>query len=166
MALDYIHRKGVLHRALSLDSVAISENAHVKLAGFALPGLIARGQNFLQPSDREYCLSPELCRGEGHHTNKGDVWSLGCLMWALASLEYPFHGRSLQQLVRNIFAKPLRADQLPGCYSQPFRHIITNKLLNKDQYKRPGPSELLFDSTMIKNMQQYAATASQLKKEF
>lgn len=168
MALDYIHRKGVMHRAINLQTVAITENAHLKLTGFALPGLASKEQNCAKGeiSDKEYCLSPELCRGDGHYTKKCDMWSVGCIMWALVCLEYPFSGKNLMQLTKNILIQPLQLGQIPGCYSQALGQIIISKLLNKDENKRPGPSELLFDSTMIKSMQQYALTATELKKEF
>ena len=81
MALDHIHKKGIVHRAIGLQSVMIQENAHVKLANFALPGLPIVDQRYLKGylSDREYCLSPELCRGDGHYTKKCDIWSVGCI---------------------------------------------------------------------------------------
>jgi NIMA (never in mitosis gene a)-related kinase len=134
MALDHIHKKGIVHRAIGLQSVMIQENAHVKLANFALPGLPMVDQRYLKGylSDREYCLSPELCRGDGHYTNKCDIWSVGCVIWGLTCLEYPYEGKSLAQLTRNILTKQLPTERIPGCYSQNFIRIMTSKILNKD----------------------------------
>jgi NIMA (never in mitosis gene a)-related kinase len=101
MALDYIHKKGLMHRCINLSNIFVTENAHIKLGELALPNLQLIDNDSNKLTDREYCVSPEICLNQPFST-KSDMWSLGCVMEALACFEYPFQGKTIHTLLRNI----------------------------------------------------------------
>uniref|UniRef100_A0A4W3JP67 non-specific serine/threonine protein kinase n=1 Tax=Callorhinchus milii TaxID=7868 RepID=A0A4W3JP67_CALMI len=48
-----------------------------------------------------YYLSPEICENRPYN-NKTDIWSLGCVLYELSTLNHPFEGKSLRHLVVKI----------------------------------------------------------------
>lgn len=160
MALDTLHKKKILHRDVNLANLYLTNNAVLKVGGVALPNVIRMDQGKI--SDREFCISPEICLNQPY-TEKSDIWSMGCVVFAMASLMYPFKGKSLMGLVKSVVGKKLPA--IPNCYSPGLRQII-NKILTKDATKRPNASSILFDPLMIRIMQKSMSTSNNLKKEF
>lgn len=45
-----------------------------------------------------YYLSPEICEDKAYD-HKSDVWSLGCILYEMATLKRAFNGQSLPALV-------------------------------------------------------------------
>ena len=88
-ALAYMHRNRIMHRDLKPANVLVSKG-NLKLADLGL------GRHF-GPETQEafskvgtpYYVSPEVVRGTGYSW-KSDVWSLGALLYELATLRCPF----------------------------------------------------------------------------
>lgn len=62
-----------------------------------------------------YYMSPEVCESKPY-TFKSDVWSLGCVLYELCTLEHPFHADNLLGLVYKIVQetpKPIPAHYSP-----------------------------------------------------
>eukprot|EP00927_Polykrikos_kofoidii_P049358 TRINITY_DN43424_c0_g1_i1.p1 TRINITY_DN43424_c0_g1~~TRINITY_DN43424_c0_g1_i1.p1 ORF type:complete len:1235 (+),score=136.24 TRINITY_DN43424_c0_g1_i1:363-4067(+) len=106
VALLYLHRKEVVHRDLKLDNV-LGPDSHdlVKLADF---GISKRLSGVLAKSivGTPEIMSPERCAvsvGDGEaeleadsegYGPASDMWSLGVIVYELASLRTPFAGES------------------------------------------------------------------------
>ena len=48
-----------------------------------------------------YYLSPEVCNSQGYSL-KSDIWSLGCVLYELCTLEHPFNGDNILLLAKKI----------------------------------------------------------------
>jgi len=61
-----------------------------------------------------YYMSPEVCEGKPY-TFKSDVWSLGCVLFELCSLNYAFQANNLLNLVFKIVKD--KVPKIPSTYS-------------------------------------------------
>jgi serine/threonine protein kinase len=43
-------------------------------------------------------MAPELLSGRTHSTPKIDVWSMGCMLYAMVTGEYPFAANDREEL--------------------------------------------------------------------
>lgn len=75
-----------------------------------------------------YYMSPEVCESKPY-TYKSDVWSLGCVLYELCSLDHPFMADNLLGLVYKIVTEVPKS--IPMDYSEELQDIVT-QLLTKD----------------------------------
>jgi serine/threonine protein kinase len=90
--LLYLHNYGVMHRDLKLDNIMMtddSEHAQAKLADFGLSKFIGPGES----ADDLYVtlgyVAPEVLMKKQYGFSC-DMWSLGCIAYALMSGTLPF----------------------------------------------------------------------------
>ena len=84
-------------------------------------------------------MSPEICAAE-RYSHHSDIWSMGCIIYELASRQVPFEARSHMELVLKIkkgYIKPL-----PPQYSQDLTDVIS-WCLKTDPRQRPDCAQLL-----------------------
>ena len=86
-----------------------------------------------------FYLSPEICEGR-RYNKKSDIWSLGCILYELATLKHAFNGRSLPALVMKI----LRGNYppIPEHYSQNLKNLIA-AMLQLNPKQRPSINEII-----------------------
>ncbi len=109
-AIQYAHNRGILHRDLKPANVLIDENDQVRITDFGLAksidsdsGLTASGAALGTPS----YMSPEQAAGkvdEQHHAT--DVYSLGAVLYTIATGKPPFKGASVVQTIMNVIHRP------------------------------------------------------------
>ncbi|MHB2025289.1 MAG: protein kinase domain-containing protein [Elusimicrobiota bacterium] len=92
-ATDYAHGKGVAHRALSLETIAVSENGAVKIKDF---GLAAAAQESLMRTQSwtPGPISPYAAPEEeaGRACPQSDIFSLAVCFYEMVSGKKPFRG--------------------------------------------------------------------------
>ena len=119
-ALDYCHNSRIIHRDIKFQNVILLEKVdelptkstapskvHVKIADFGIfgsnAGTIAERHN---AGSIKY-MAPELLQGDNASDPKIDIWSLGILMYAMITGEYPFDGETREQIKDKIIRKEL-----------------------------------------------------------
>jgi len=145
-ALTYMHERRVMHRDIKPANVFISGGCDgggpvMKLGDLGL------GRYFSSKTDMThstvgtpYYMSPECIQGGGYDF-KSDVWSLGCLLYELATLRSPFYsdGVNFYILGKRIMSgqfQPL-GDVSPGLVQ------LVNSMLQVDPASRPSAAEVL-----------------------
>ena len=91
--LQYLHSNRVLHRDLKPDSVLVSSDGSVKLAGFRATKQIEDGSGRVQEAKfvgTPAYIAPEAIKGK--HTFAADVWSVGCTLLELVTGKQPWAG--------------------------------------------------------------------------
>ena len=127
--IDYIHKKGCIHRDIKLENIMITSELKVKILDYDF--LVREGKiNDSSVCGTPYYVSPEILdyNNVDHRT---DLWSLGVVLYILLTETYPFNGDDKQELFDNITLTK------PDFYKIPvnYREIIMG-LLEKDVDRR------------------------------
>jgi serine/threonine-protein kinase ULK4 len=83
-------------------------------------------------------MAPELFQDNGVHSFYSDFWSLGCVLFELASGKPPFHSNSLKDLITMIVEGEMT--MIDGA-SSDFIDLL-RRMLEKDPIKRINWEEL------------------------
>lgn len=111
-ALDYLHRRGVMHRDVKPSNVLTTEARDAVLVDFGLAlaeNTYGRGARFV---GTPAYMSPEQARYEGHRVDgRSDIYSLGVVLYELLTGSRPFVAKDQEELlecIRNVEVRPLR----------------------------------------------------------
>lgn len=83
-------------------------------------------------------IAPEMIE-QGIKSYKADIWSLGCLFYALATGKTPFEGKSIDHTFQNIVKNSV---EFPQSFSQSFKDVI-RCMLDSKASRRRSAKELL-----------------------
>ena len=102
IALEYVHKRKVLHRDLKTQNVFLTANNTVKLGDFGISKVLENtGDHAVTVQGTPYYMSPEVCESKPY-TYASDVWALGCILYELCTLKHAFMSENLLGLVFKI----------------------------------------------------------------
>ncbi|XP_042647377.1 ribosomal protein S6 kinase-related protein isoform X4 [Tyto alba] len=84
----YLHDLGIIHRDVKMENILLDERGHLKLTDFGLSRHLQRGERAHTICGTLQYMAPEVLSG-GPYSHAADWWSLGVLLFALASGEFP-----------------------------------------------------------------------------
>ena len=109
-ALAYAHREGVLHRDVTPGNILIADdNAYV--ADFGIARLFNESTK-IRTTEAGFILgtptymSPEQASGERECDGRSDIYSLGCVLYEVATGTPPFAGPTTQAIIAGRFGAP------------------------------------------------------------
>jgi serine/threonine protein kinase len=107
-ALDFAHRKGVIHRDVTPANVILAEDGRVVLTDFGLALDViegTRGEVFGTP----HYMSPEQARSSSRAVPQSDLYSLGVILYEMLTGAVPFDDGSPASLaLKHITDEPPR----------------------------------------------------------
>lgn len=147
-AIDFAHKKNVVHQDLKSTNILLTSDLHVKITDFGIAGLdeIAAAQTKKLLSIPFY-ISPEQALGE-KVSSGSDLFSLGVIAYQLLSGELPFPGSSaasvLMMIARESQSTPksLSQSRIPKERWDSF----FGKALNKSPDQRFGSAKEMLDA--------------------
>ena len=137
--LKALHDLNIMHRDLKSANVFINQDLSVKLGDMNVSKVANKqGLNFTQ-TGTPYYASPEVWRDEPYNF-KSDIWSLGCVIYELITLQPPFQAEDMQGL----FKKVNRGSypKIGKQYSKDLSNLI-KMLLHVNPNQRPSCDDLL-----------------------
>lgn len=146
-ALEHAHSNGVLHRDLKSANVRQSGSGQVKVLDFGLAATFKPMENGTQNSPAENAgapgtvayLAPEVLSGSRADV-RSDIWSLGVLLYEMASRTHPFPGGTTYQLCSAILKEAPRP--LPMHVPPGLRAIILRCLAKQPEHRYQRASEV------------------------
>lgn len=127
--LDYLHRRGVLHRDIKAANILVSNKGQLKLADFGLARFYAK-RGKLDYTNRVITIwyrSPELLLGETQYGPAVDIWSAACVLVEIFTKHaiFPGDGGEINQLdkIYNVLGTPTVADW-PGIVDMQWFELL------------------------------------------
>ncbi|KAK2499548.1 hypothetical protein MC885_001321 [Smutsia gigantea] len=140
LGVNHIHKKRVLHRDIKSKNIFLTQNGKIKLGDFGSARLLSHPMAFACTYvGTPYYVAPEIWENMPYN-NKSDMWSLGCILYELCTLQHPFQANSWKSLILKICQGSV--SPLPSHYSYELQHLI-KQLFKKNPSQRPSATTLL-----------------------
>jgi NIMA (never in mitosis gene a)-related kinase len=140
VALKHVHDCRILHRDLKTQNIFLTSKGEVKMGDFGISRVLQHTYDCARTAiGTPYYLSPEICQDQPYN-QKSDIWSLGCMLYEIVTLNHAFDATSMKGLVMKI----LRGNYPPiaKTYSKELTELISS-LLKKNPDERPSVNQIL-----------------------
>ncbi|XP_049432432.1 ribosomal protein S6 kinase-related protein isoform X2 [Epinephelus fuscoguttatus] len=87
-ALGFLHDLGIMHRDVKMENILLSDQGHLRLSDFGLSRRLKRGGKAFTICGTIQYMAPEVLSG-GPYNHAADWWSLGIMLFSLATGEFP-----------------------------------------------------------------------------
>lgn len=171
--LDYLHRRGVLHRDIKAANILISKTGELKFADFGLARFYQKRQkqDYTNRVITIWYRSPELLLGETQYGPAVDIWSAACVLVEIFTRHaiFPGDGGEINQLdkIYNVLGTPSRSEwpgisdlqwyellrpshRIPSTFAEKYRDRVSAEafellqaMILYDPASRPTASDVL-----------------------
>ncbi|KAL4438072.1 hypothetical protein ABPG74_016851 [Tetrahymena malaccensis] len=137
--LKCLHDLNILHRDFKCANIMLTrDHKNLKLGDLNVSKVAKKGMLYTQ-TGTPYYASPEVWRDKPYNS-KSDVWSLGCVIYELVSLNPPFKAQDMEGLFKKV--QKGQYDPIPSWYSQDLTDFLS-LCLQVNPKMRLTTSELL-----------------------
>ena len=143
-ALSHIHAKGIVHCDIKPQNVIVTPSGKVKLTDFGIARMAGKSPDL--PKDKAvgtvYYVSPEQAEGKALD-HRSDIYSLGIMMYQMASGRLPFTGKDLDRVAQmQASAPPPRPRQIDPTISKGLEQIILKAIAKKPYMRFDSADEM------------------------
>ncbi len=119
-----LHDLKILHRDIKCANIFLSKDGTVKLGDLNVSKVAKKGLLHTQ-TGTPYYASPEVWK-DRPYDNRSDIWSLGCVLYEMATLNPPFRAANMNGLYQKV-QKGLY-DPIPSTYSKDIQLMVKSCL--------------------------------------
>ena len=142
--IQELHKLNIIHRDIKPANIFLTEDyRRVKIGDMNVSKVLKEDLTKTQIGTPFY-LAPEIWNKKSYDY-RADVYSLGALLYELASLRHPHEAKSTAELHMKIMSETV--PKLPSFYSDDLNYII-EKCLTKEPIIRPTVDQLLNSRTV------------------
>ncbi|KAJ4463244.1 hypothetical protein C8J55DRAFT_594221 [Lentinula edodes] len=136
--LNYLHERGIIHRNIKGANILVDNKGGVKISDF---GISKKVDVLHRPSlqGSVFWIVPEVVK-QSAHTQKADIWSVGCLVVEMLTGEHPWAQLTQMQVIFKIGSSAKAT--IPSDISSEAYNFLT-RTFDVDYEARPSASELL-----------------------
>lgn len=141
-AIAFMHTKRLLHRDLKPANVMLKSDGNLKVCDFGLSRLMSLKTNVVRTNvGTPYYMSPERTLGEGY-TFASDVWSLGCILYEMATGGSPFIGERSNEFALAMRVKTGEYPPIPDDNITTELDLLVRLCLRLDMGQRPTADQV------------------------
>uniref|UniRef100_A0A8D2AA88 non-specific serine/threonine protein kinase n=1 Tax=Sus scrofa TaxID=9823 RepID=A0A8D2AA88_PIG len=124
LALDHLHRLGIVYRDLKPENILLDEIGHIKLTDFGLSkeAVDQEKKAYSFCGTVEY-MAPEVVNRRGH-SQSADWWSYGVLMFEMLTGTLPFQGKDRNETMNMILKAKLGMPQFLSAEAQSLLRML------------------------------------------
>jgi len=160
--LQYIHKKNILHRDLKTQNIFLTTQNLVKIGDFGISKSLSHTLDLATTAiGTPHYLSPEICKRLPYN-HKSDIWSLGCVLYEMCTLQLAFPSDNFISLVQSICRGSFKP--ISPHYSTKVADLI-QVLLRPIPERRPSAEQLLTCSKLENEVKAYLAYINSLKEQ-
>lgn len=164
VALDYCHSpvnnpmgKAIVHGNINPENIFLGDDGHIKLAVFDARCFYEdnpESQSILPLKLSSY-MAPEML-GAKIYTDRVDVWSIGCIMYELATHKRVIEGDCIKEQLKSARNAAAVVLQISSC--SPEYCKVVSKMLTYDPTNRPTVAEVLGYQEVLTKIKQWRAS--------
>ena len=149
--ISAIHKKNLIHRDLKPENIFLTSSFNIKIGDFGIAKQLNNVNDFTKTqSGTLLYMAPEILKGEKYYNNKVDIWSLGCILYELCTLNYCFFDKSPLKIAEKI--KNGKFENINSkLYMTDLQKLLDN-LLNINYRKRPNIDDIIKIITKNENI--------------
>ena len=133
-ALDYAHRRGVIHRDVKPANILIDGEGHALLADFGIVKMMGNDANLTGTGvvGTPAYIAPEQGQGELNIDGRADLYSLACVVYEMFSGVQPFRAETMMKVVLQHITEPPPSLLMILPDFPPAADIVMNIAMAKD----------------------------------
>eukprot|EP00930_Biecheleria_cincta_P024223 TRINITY_DN1735_c2_g1_i2.p1 TRINITY_DN1735_c2_g1~~TRINITY_DN1735_c2_g1_i2.p1 ORF type:complete len:587 (-),score=146.09 TRINITY_DN1735_c2_g1_i2:490-2250(-) len=148
-SIDYIHKKGVMHRDIKAENFLLHEKSPtscLKMIDFGMATKFEHGQWFTDICGSPHYLAPELIGQKYNHMV--DVWACGVTMYLMMYGAYPYDAKNTKEIMMKVLTDPIKWQQKVKLGSNPLNFL--KKILQPNLQKRYSAEAALQHAFILK----------------
>ena len=152
--LKTLHALKILHRDFKSANIFLFKDGTAKIGDLNISKIITKGLGNTQ-TGTPYYASPEVWNNSPYDL-KSDIWSLGCILYEMLTLNPPFHADNFDGLYKKVMAG--KYNKINSRYSEDMNELL-QLLFKVNPRERPNCDELLKLELIKKRIEFFKAEA-------
>ncbi len=154
----------LVHHDVSLGNIMVLYNGQVKLVDFGVAKASQKAGPQMKVHGKFGYMAPEKLKGRGSD-RRGDIWSLGVVLWEALTLRRLFRGANEQETMRMVLENEIAKPSAMTKEAVPELDAIVMKALERDPAKRyQRAKDLAVDLEEVLRQHGYGGRNDQIAK--